>query len=106
MVLLWHDHRPRRPCYVNSMAAGEAFDLQKLLDPVLQCLDESSARRLAELKLPEHLQARVDFLADRADAGAITEDEASEYDALVRFTTLIDILRLKARGNATHRAAG
>jgi hypothetical protein len=80
--------------------------LERLIDQVVGCLDESSARRLAEMQVPEEVQARVDLLADRADAGTITEDEASEYDAIVQFTAFIDILRLKARGDATHRAAG
>lgn len=80
--------------------------LERLIDQVVGCLDESSARRLAEMQVPEEVQARVDYLADRADAGTITEEEASEYDSIVRFSTFLDILRLKARGNATHRAAG
>lgn len=88
------------------MAAAKAFDLETLIDPVVQCLDAGSAGRLAELRMPEELQARVDYLADRAEAGSITEDEAGEYETIVRFVTLIDILRLKARANATHSAAG
>lgn len=78
--------------------------LEPLIDQVVGCLDESSARRLAELRFPDALQARVDVLADKADAGEITEDEADEYEAIVRFATLVDIMRMKAGGRATYRA--
>lgn len=78
--------------------------LEPLIDAVVGCLDESSARRLAGLVVPEALQARVDELAEKAAARTITESESGEYETIVRFVTLVDILRMKAGGRATYRA--
>ncbi|MBM3754745.1 MAG: hypothetical protein FJW38_12290 [Acidobacteria bacterium] len=78
--------------------------LEPLIDQVVGCLDDSSARRLAELVVPEALQARVDELAEKAAVKTITESETDEYETIVRFVTLVDLLRMKAGGRATYRA--
>ena len=62
-------------------------------------MDAESARRLAEFRVAAPVQERVDALADRANEGLLSEDEWTEYDALIRASTFVTILRLKALRN-------
>ncbi|MBM3766399.1 MAG: hypothetical protein FJW32_13505 [Acidobacteria bacterium] len=69
--------------------------LELLLRSVAACFDAESARRLREMEFPVALQARVDALAGLANEGAISEEELSEYQAILDFTDLIDGLRAR-----------
>jgi hypothetical protein len=71
--------------------------LDDLLDPLSRCLDAESARRLLEVRTAPAVQERIDFLAERANDGVLTEEERSEYEALINAADLIAILKLKAR---------
>ncbi len=46
--------------------------------------------------LPE-VQARIDFLAERANEGVLTDDEQAEYEAFVDAADFISIFQLKAK---------
>jgi len=69
--------------------------LELLLRSVAACFDAESARRLREMEFPVALQARVDALAGLANEGAISEEELSEYQAILDFTDLIEGLRAR-----------
>ena len=84
------------------MSAATALD--HLLDPLSRCLDEASARRVVELRVAPAVQERVDFLAERANEGLLTEEERDEYEALISADEFITILKLKARAHL-HSAA-
>jgi len=71
--------------------------LDDLLDPLSRCLDEESARRVAEFRIGPSVQARVDVLAERANDGTLTEEERDEYDSFIDATDLIAILQIKAQ---------
>jgi hypothetical protein len=71
--------------------------LDGLLEPLSQCLDAESARRVVELRIDSTVQARVDQLAERANEGLLTEDERDEYEALISAADFISMLQLKAR---------
>jgi hypothetical protein len=71
--------------------------LDRLVAPLGECLTPESARRLLALKADSTLQARVDYLADRHNQGALTADEQSEYGKVVSYGTFIGILKSKAR---------
>jgi hypothetical protein len=43
------------------------------------------------------VQARVDFLAERANEGALSDEERTEYEAFINAADFISILKLKAR---------
>lgn len=73
--------------------------LDDLLDPLSQCLDSESARRVAEFRVSTHVQERVDVLAERANEGLLSDVERGEYEALVNASDLISILKLKALRN-------
>ena len=74
-----------------------AIGLDGLLEPLSRCLDTESARRVVALQVATPVQERIDTLAERANQGALTDDERSEYEALINATDFISILKLKAR---------
>lgn len=71
--------------------------LDGFLEPLSRCLDAESARRVSEFRVDPAIQARVELLAEKANEGLLTEDERSEYAALVDAADLISILKLKVR---------
>ncbi len=77
--------------------AGNANVLESLLDPLSRCLDEESARRIAEFRISPKLQARVKALAERANEGTLSQDEQAEYDAFIDAADFISLLQLKAQ---------
>ena len=77
------------------MSASAALD--QLLDPLALCLDAESAQRIAEFRVAPMVDQRVAELAERANEGLLTDDERSEYEALINAADFIDILKLKAR---------
>jgi len=71
--------------------------LDGLLDPLSRCLDAESAGRVIDLHVPASVQDRIDTLAERANEGALNEEERAEYEALINTAGIISILQLKAR---------
>jgi hypothetical protein len=80
---------------MDSTASSSVLDA--FLEPLSQCLDEESARRIAEFRIGPAVQARVDVLAERANEGTLTEEERDEYDSFIDAADLIAILQLKAQ---------
>ena len=77
------------------MSGGSGLNC--LLEPLSRCLDDESARRVAEFEIDPEVQARVDALAERANEGTLSHHERSEYEALINAADIISILKLKAR---------
>ncbi|MFZ0962512.1 MAG: hypothetical protein WAO35_16575 [Terriglobia bacterium] len=71
--------------------------LDGLLDPLSRCLDTESARRVTQLRVDPAVQSRVDALAERANSGALSEEERAEYEAYINASDFIAIIKLKAR---------
>jgi hypothetical protein len=71
--------------------------LDRMLEPVSDCLTPEVARRLAQMRADPELQARIDDLADRCTEGTLTAEEKLEYETYVRAGNLIGILQAKAR---------
>ena len=71
--------------------------LDRMLEPVTDCLTPEVARRLAQMRADPELQARIDDLADRCTEGTLTAEEKLEYETYVRAGNLIAILQAKAR---------
>ncbi len=71
--------------------------LDGLLGHLGRCLDAESARRVVEFRVSPPVQQRIDALAERANEGVLTSDEATEYEALINAADFISILKLKAR---------
>ncbi len=76
-------------------ATTQAMD--RLLSPVSDCLTTEVAERIVALRAEPDVQARIDYLAERANEGQLSEAERSEYDACVRTITFISLLQSKAR---------
>jgi hypothetical protein len=79
------------------MDVSAASGLDGLLEPLSRCLDAESARRLVESQIAAPVQEQIDALAERANDGALSEDERLEYEALINAADFISILKLKAR---------
>lgn len=71
--------------------------LDSLLDPLSQCLDVESARRIADFPADPRIEDRIHELAELSGSGALTEAERAEYEALVNAADFISILKIKAR---------
>ncbi len=71
--------------------------LDRMLDPLSDCLTPAMARRLAKFRADWATQARVDELATKCNEGELTPAERREYEAYVRAIHLISILQSKAR---------
>ena len=75
--------------------------LDQLLDPFSQCLDAESAQRVVEFGIAPTVQQRVNALAEKANEGALTDDERADYEALINAADFIAILKIKARRQLT-----
>jgi uncharacterized protein YnzC (UPF0291/DUF896 family) len=74
-----------------------SLGLDRLVQPLSDCLTPESARRLVGLKPDPRLQARVDELSAKSSAGTLTDHEREEYARYVSFGTFVAILKAKAR---------
>jgi hypothetical protein len=75
----------------------DTHPLDKLLDPVAGCFTREVAQRIIDLKLDPAVQARLDQLAAKANAGTLTDDEVREYEEYVEGIDLMGVLKAKAR---------
>lgn len=74
-----------------------AILLRQIIEPFAECLTQESARKIVEIRADEKLQQRVDALADKANAGTLTESEKSEYDRYLSAFHFVSILQARAR---------
>jgi len=71
--------------------------LERLFDPVGRCLTPEAARALVELRADEEFQARLDELADKNTAGALSPEEGAEYDLYLSALSVVTVLQSQAR---------
>jgi hypothetical protein len=71
--------------------------LDRLFDPVTDCLTTEALRQLVNLHADPVLQARLDTLADKNTEGQLGAEEREEYETYVQAIHLISILQSKAR---------
>ena len=71
--------------------------LDRFLGSVTDVFTPEFARKVADIQIDDDLQAHVDSLAQKSNAGTITESELAEYKALIDAADLISVLQLKAR---------
>lgn len=77
--------------------ATAATVLDRLLDPVAECLSPEVARRIVDLRLDPMLQSRLDELAAKASAQTLTLAERREYHEFVEGIDVLGIIKAKAR---------
>ncbi|HWE96881.1 MAG TPA: hypothetical protein VG269_23170 [Tepidisphaeraceae bacterium] len=71
--------------------------LDRLVDPLSECLTPESAKRLLKLRADPQLQAMVNQLAEKCNEGTLTPQEQAEYASYVSFGTFVALLKSKAR---------
>lgn len=79
--------------------------LDRLVEPVTECLTETAARKLVALRAEPELQARVDELAEKANFGTLTADERAEYDGYLAAFHLVTLVQAQARKFLSQSAA-
>ena len=80
----------------HSHGHGSAV-LDQMLEPVSRSFGVKTARTVAALRVGARMQARVEKLAEKCDAGRLTAADRAEYEAYIQASTLIGILQAKAR---------
>ncbi|HEY3742907.1 MAG TPA: hypothetical protein VGL53_23835 [Bryobacteraceae bacterium] len=71
--------------------------LNDILDPLTDCLDATSAQRVAEFGIDPAVRERVNSLAEKANEGLLSDGDRAEYEELVNATDFIAILKAKAQ---------
>jgi hypothetical protein len=74
-----------------------AIHLDRFLDPLADCLSPEVAVKVANLRADEEMQTRIDYLADRANEGLLTDDEREEYSGYLHAIDVVTVLQAKAR---------
>jgi len=71
--------------------------LDKLLEPVSECLTRDVAERLVNARLDANMQTRLDELAAKANEGLLAPEERVEYEEYVEGLDLLAIFKAQAR---------
>ena len=71
--------------------------IERLLIPLEDCLTLDTAKRIAAMRADVSLQAEVDELADKANAGTLSDDERSRYEQIIQFSQFVTLLQIRAR---------
>jgi hypothetical protein len=74
-----------------------SIHLDRLLEPLADCLSPEVAAKVVNLRADEALQHRVDYLADRANEGLLTPAEQEEYAGYLQANEVITVLQARAR---------
>ncbi len=74
-----------------------AIHLDRLLEPFTDCLTPEVAARVADMRADEDIQARIDYLAERANEGLLTPEEREEYTGYLHAIDVIAVLQAKPR---------
>lgn len=72
----------------------------RLMEGVARCFPSEAAERLSAFCLDAETRARIDYLAGQANDGLLTDEERSEYGALVAALDFLALLPAKVRRNA------
>ncbi len=82
--------------YLASMSQESLGVDDSLLESAARCLDAESVRALGKLQLAASAKSRLELLAQKANEGQLTPEEAREYDRFIELGDIIATLRLKA----------
>ncbi len=87
------------------MVAHTSPALNRLLDPLAECLTDESADRVARFTIDPGVQERLDELAAKSNAGTLTDAERAEYLDFVEAIDLVSLLQSKARNARDRRVS-
>jgi len=71
--------------------------LDRILEPLTECLTPEVARRVVAFRADEQTQQRLDELAERANEGLLSVAEQAEYRSYIEAIDLVSILQAKAQ---------
>lgn len=71
--------------------------MESMLSSVADTLDVSALRALVEMRASVEAAERMDWLAERANQGLLTEEERHEYHSAISFGNFLGLLQSKAR---------
>ena len=71
--------------------------LDRVLEPMMDCLTPDVAAKLVALRADDQIQARVDELVAKANEGTLSTEERAEYDRYRDAFHFVTILQAKAR---------
>jgi len=69
----------------------------RLIQAQNQAISPEVARYLLAIGFGESDRQRMEYLADRSEAGALTREEEAEYDSYLHVGNLLAIMQSKAR---------
>ena len=76
--------------------------LGRFVDHLTRGFTPELAQHFAQLPGPDaEFQARLDTLAEKANEGTLSHDEAKEYDTYVELMDFVALLRLKAQARVS-----
>lgn len=80
--------------------------LERFVDHLIQGFTPDLAKHFAELPRPDaEFQSRLNELADKANEGSLSADEAREYDTYIELIDFVALMRLKARALITNSSS-
>ena len=79
--------------------------LDRFLEPVTEAFTPELARRLVDLRADDELQAEIEVLRQKANAGTLNSDEEAAYKDFVEAVDVISIIQSKARRFLTRHPA-
>ena len=79
--------------------------LSRVIAPLGRCLTPAAAKVIVSLRSDEMARRRIEALAAKCDAGALTPEERAEYQLFVEVGDLVALLQAKARRYLTEHPA-
>lgn len=77
----------------------------RLLEPVFLTLPPEAARRIVDLEADEEVQRRIEFLAQKANEGELTEAELDEYEMYISAGDILATLQALARRTLLNKSS-
>lgn len=71
--------------------------MESMLASVAETLDVNALKALVEMRSSVEAAERMDWLAERANEGLLTEAERHEYHSAISFGNFLGLLQSKAR---------
>lgn len=78
--------------------------LDRLLDPVAECLTPEVAQRITEVETDPEIVRRLEELRTKANLGTLSDAERAQYEEFVEGLDLLSILKSKARARLEKQA--
>ncbi|MCW5551596.1 MAG: hypothetical protein KIS67_05440 [Verrucomicrobiae bacterium] len=90
---------------MNAKASAMGL-LGQVIEPLGRCLTPAAAKEIVSLRADEPAARRIEELAAKSDAGALSPEEKAEYQFFVEVGDFIALLQAKARRYLAEHPAG